>query len=54
MTDMKPLIMRVLFVTDFSRCAGRALNYTLAIATTWKAGLQITLPRSQGDVQIWR
>jgi nucleotide-binding universal stress UspA family protein len=38
---MKPLITRVLFATDFSHCAERALHYAVAIASSWKAELQI-------------
>jgi nucleotide-binding universal stress UspA family protein len=38
---MKHLITRVLLATDFSRCADRAMTYALAIASSWRAELQI-------------
>jgi nucleotide-binding universal stress UspA family protein len=38
---MQPLITQVLLATDFSRCADRALNYALTIASAWKARLHI-------------
>jgi nucleotide-binding universal stress UspA family protein len=38
---MKSLIARVLLATDFSRCAERALEHALAIASWWKAELHI-------------
>lgn len=38
---MKPLITRVLLTTDFSACAGQAFAYALAIASRWKAELQV-------------
>lgn len=38
---MKPLITRVLLTTDFSDCAGQAFQYALAIASSWKAELQV-------------
>ena len=33
------LIKRVLFATDFSACADRAMGYALAMASAWKAEL---------------
>ena len=36
---MAPLIKRVLFATDFSACADRAMGYALALAGAWKAEL---------------
>ncbi len=36
---MAPLITRILFATDFSACADRAMGYALALAGTWKADL---------------
>ncbi len=38
---MKPLVSRVLLATDFSRCAGLALDYALAVASWWKAELHV-------------
>jgi len=34
-----PLIKRVLFATDFSACADRAMGYALTMASAWKAEL---------------
>ena len=36
---MASLIKRVLFATDFSACADRAMGYALALAGAWKAEL---------------
>lgn len=36
---MAPLIRQMLFATDFSACADRAMGYALSLAGTWKADL---------------
>ena len=36
---MAPLIKRILFATDFSACAERAMRYALTLAAAWKAEL---------------
>lgn len=36
---MAPLIKQMLFATDFSACADRAMGYALALAGAWKADL---------------
>ena len=38
---MKSLITRVLLATDFSPCAARALEYALAVTSSWKAELHV-------------
>ncbi len=38
---MAPLITRVLFATDFSACADRAMGYALSLAGIWKAELRV-------------
>src|SRR5690606_3823919 len=38
---MTALIKRVLFATDFSACADRALGYALALANVWKSELTV-------------
>jgi nucleotide-binding universal stress UspA family protein len=38
---MAPLIKQMLFATDFSACADRALEYALALAGAWKAELTV-------------
>lgn len=38
---MAPLIKQVLFATDFSACADRAMGYALALAGAWKAELSV-------------
>ena len=38
---MTALIKRVLFATDFSACADRALGYALALANAWKSELTV-------------
>ncbi|MBA5871377.1 MAG: hypothetical protein GDA68_15480 [Nitrospira sp. CR2.1] len=38
---MTALIKRVLFATDFSACADRALGYALALARVWKSELTV-------------
>ena len=36
---MAPLIKQLLFATDFSACADRAMGYALSLAGAWKANL---------------
>jgi len=36
---MAPLIKRILFATDFSACAERAMGYAVSLAASWKAEL---------------
>ena len=38
---MKSLMTRVLLATDFSPCAARALEYALAVTSSWKAELHV-------------
>lgn len=38
---MAPLMKQVLFATDFSACADRAMGYALALAGAWKAELAV-------------
>lgn len=38
---MASLITRVLLATDFSPCAARALDYALAVVSSWKAELRV-------------
>ncbi|GMV49607.1 MAG: universal stress protein [Nitrospira sp.] len=38
---MAPLITRILFATDFSACADRALDYAVALAAQWQAELTV-------------
>lgn len=38
---MQALISRVLLATDFSRCAGLAFDYALAVTSWWKAELHL-------------
>lgn len=38
---MTALIKRVLFATDFSACADRALGYALALSSVWKSELTV-------------
>lgn len=38
---MAALIKRILFATDFSTCADRALGYALALANVWKSDLSV-------------
>lgn len=38
---MASLIKRILFATDFSACADRAMGYALALAGAWKADLSV-------------
>jgi nucleotide-binding universal stress UspA family protein len=38
---MAPLIKRILFATDFSACADRAMGYAVTLASAWKAELSV-------------
>ena len=38
---MAPLIKHILFATDFSACADRAMGYALSLAAAWKAELSV-------------
>ncbi len=38
---MAPLIKQMLFATDFSACADRAMGYALSLAGAWKADLSV-------------